>query len=136
LQPFPFNFKLMKNTEQKWFEEHQEEICDYCETFIIEGSSNSQHFQCEGRYCEKAGTDYKESFEEDELGIWTDSTGWSEDTSWNIKDGTAKPTIWQDMPEVNLEKVTIKPVPEIDFEELKAIINDILNDENLCYIKK
>ena len=32
----------------------QERMCSLCETFIIEGKSNTSHFQCEGRYCSKA----------------------------------------------------------------------------------
>jgi hypothetical protein len=32
----------------------QERMCALCETYIIEGSSNSSMFLCEGRYCESA----------------------------------------------------------------------------------
>lgn len=35
-------------------DDQQERMCKLCETFIIEGSSNSQHFQCEGTLCDRA----------------------------------------------------------------------------------
>jgi len=52
--------------DQQWVEDHQDDICKYCEMFIIEGSSNSQHFQCEGSYCEEATEKYVEGLDEDE----------------------------------------------------------------------
>lgn len=35
-------------------EKLQDDICDFCEVHIIEGSRNTQFFQCDGRYCEQA----------------------------------------------------------------------------------
>ena len=35
--------------------------------FIIEGSSNSQHYQCEGSHCDKATEAYIEGREEDDV---------------------------------------------------------------------
>lgn len=53
--------KVLVNTEKRrddiiyYIIDIEPEIaCEYCETFIIEGSRNSWHFQCEGRYCEQA----------------------------------------------------------------------------------
>ena len=35
-------------------DDQQERMCELCEHHIICGSSNTYHFQCEGRYCEQA----------------------------------------------------------------------------------
>ena len=35
-------------------EETQERMCELCEAHIIEGNSVTQHFMCEGRFCEDA----------------------------------------------------------------------------------
>jgi hypothetical protein len=32
----------------------QEKMCSLCELYIIEGKSNTYHFQCEGCYCHQA----------------------------------------------------------------------------------
>jgi hypothetical protein len=35
-------------------DELQDEICNYCQSNIINGPSMSYHFMCEGAYCEDA----------------------------------------------------------------------------------
>lgn len=52
----------------------KEDLCKFCEEHIIEGSSMTSHFLCEGRYCEEAAERYKEFISEDEpeeLGLCT-----------------------------------------------------------------
>lgn len=51
-------------------EKYQEEICEYCQDFIIEGCAISQMFICEGRFCDEAGRKYLDSNE-----IWIDIKG-------------------------------------------------------------
>jgi hypothetical protein len=40
----------------------QEKICRWCEDNIIGGSSMTQMFQCEGRFCEQAEQDIKDQY--------------------------------------------------------------------------
>lgn len=35
-------------------DEQQEEMCLLCEACVLNGPSNTQHFQCEGSFCEEA----------------------------------------------------------------------------------
>lgn len=93
----------MENEEHEWFDEHQEEICEYCETTHILGcKSSTSTFQCEGSRCDEAYTAYRESFENN-----------SED--------------WHDDAQVLPDKTDSKQ--QMATDELKAIINDILNDK-------
>lgn len=46
----------MKYEEFK--DEYQEEICKHCEEYILETSSNSIFFQCEGCSCDEAEQQY------------------------------------------------------------------------------
>jgi len=57
--------------EQDYFDEHQEDICDYCEANIIEGSSMSIHYMCEGSHCVEACQKFKDDAEpeEDSVGV-------------------------------------------------------------------
>ncbi len=41
----------------------QEKICDYCETYIIEGSSCSSTYVCEGSHCEDATNKYEDDMD-------------------------------------------------------------------------
>lgn len=41
---------------------NQDNICKYCEDFIICGSSSCSTFLCEGRYCEQATEEYIEEY--------------------------------------------------------------------------
>lgn len=43
----------------------QDAICNYCEENIIQGSSLSQMFCCEGRYCTQAEEGLAESIEDE-----------------------------------------------------------------------
>lgn len=92
--------------EAEWFDEHQEEICDYCEKNIIEGSSNSSTFQCEGRFCTEAYEDYRESYEKDE-------------EDWQDKAEQPK-TQEQAVEEVKQEQ-------QVELDELEGLVDDILN---------
>ena len=47
-------------------DEQQWRMCKLCETYIIDGSSNSQHFQCEGTLCDRAIEYLIEEIEDDE----------------------------------------------------------------------
>lgn len=38
--------------------EGDEEICEYCQQFIIKGPAMSQHYMCEGSHCEEALDSY------------------------------------------------------------------------------
>jgi hypothetical protein len=46
-------------------DEHQERMCRLCERNIICGSSNTYHYQCEGRHCEDALELLKEELNEE-----------------------------------------------------------------------
>ena len=50
----------------------QKRMCELCETHIICGSSNSMHYQCEGRHCEQAIEYILDEVKDkiDELGIY------------------------------------------------------------------
>lgn len=44
-------------------EEHQDDICDHCEKYIIDGSWNSSNgWLCEGRWCVEASESYFEEY--------------------------------------------------------------------------
>lgn len=45
-------------------ENNQEEICKMCEYHILEQSSISQFFQCEGRWCDEANEMFYEEYPE------------------------------------------------------------------------
>ena len=45
-------------------DDQQQRMCDLCERNIICGSSNSFHYQCEGRHCEDALEYLKEDIED------------------------------------------------------------------------
>ncbi|OED34246.1 hypothetical protein AB832_07770 [Flavobacteriaceae bacterium (ex Bugula neritina AB1)] len=52
------------NYKQKFCEELQEDICNYCEIHILGQSRMSYHFMCEGCSCEEAHEMYIEEVEE------------------------------------------------------------------------
>jgi RNase P subunit RPR2 len=54
---------MSKLTEQQIHDEYQEIICKLCEELIIEGSSISSTFLCEGRFCDRALEMFLESSE-------------------------------------------------------------------------
>lgn len=58
-------FKFLSNTDNDVsdiMDKIGDDVCDYCETNIIEGYSMTSHFMCEGAYCETATEQYAEDF--------------------------------------------------------------------------
>ena len=47
-------FKYRNWTEEYIFDKYNEDVCNLCEAEIIEGSSMTWYFQCEGCCCAKA----------------------------------------------------------------------------------
>lgn len=41
----------------------QDDVCKHCERYILEMSSNSIHFQCEGRFCNEAYEHVEDTWE-------------------------------------------------------------------------
>lgn len=48
-------------------EQHSDKMCKLCEHHIIGGSSNTYHFQCEGRFCDQAVELLIDELEDDRL---------------------------------------------------------------------